>query len=69
MQKRVIVWVGAVLLSLAAGGAMADTSADKKPGKAKPGAACKTADDCDQSAERQVCRASKCERQPVPPPT
>jgi len=59
-------------LLLCGGVAAADTSADKKPGKTKPGGACQASSDCDQSSQAQICRNSKCEidrpRPPQPPP-
>ena len=73
-KPRTLGWAGALLLglSLAAGYAFADTSADKsKPGtKAKAGEACKVNADCDQSAQPLVCQAAKCQidRPPPPPP-
>jgi hypothetical protein len=38
---------------------------DKKKGK--PGAACKTNSDCDQS-QPASCVNNKCQRDPIPPP-
>jgi hypothetical protein len=43
------------------------TKGDPKPGKGKPGDACKVNADCDQSGRVQSCVASKCQYQPTPP--
>jgi len=69
-RTRLFLWAGALLvgLSLAAGVAAADTSADKKPGKGKTGDACKSNADCDQSGRPQSCKQSKCQLDPMPPP-
>jgi hypothetical protein len=74
-KPKTLGWAGALLLglSLAAGYAAADTSADKKEpakaGKGRAGAACKTDADCDQSGQPMTCRASKCQIDRIPPPT
>ena len=73
-KTRSFVWAGALFLglSLAAGVAVADTSAGnkKEPAKGKTGDACKSNSDCDQSARPQSCRNLKCQLDPMPaPPT
>jgi hypothetical protein len=65
MGKRSILWALLLGLAVGAGYATADTSVDKK--KAKPGEACKTNSDCDQS-QRASCRGNKCQLEPIPPP-
>jgi hypothetical protein len=73
-----ILWAGALVLGLAlgAGHASADTSpgakkdgGKKEAAKGKPGDACKTNADCDQSSQPQSCRQSKCQVEYPPPPT
>jgi len=51
--------------------AQADQSAkpDATKTKAKTGDACKTSADCDQSGNRQACRANKCQLEPIAVPT
>jgi hypothetical protein len=72
-------WALALVLAVA-GVAHADTSAGtsgtgRKPGgdaqkarPGKPGDACKTASDCDQSSGPQSCVNAKCSARPMPPP-
>jgi hypothetical protein len=62
---RNIVWALLLALAVGAGYAAADTSVDKK--KAKPGEACKSNNDCDQSRPAS-CRNNKCELDKIPPP-
>jgi hypothetical protein len=61
--------VGAAALLFLAGSAFADTSTNPPKGKGKPGDACKTNADCDQSQGPQSCRAAKCQIDRIPPPT
>ena len=65
MSKRSILWALLLALAVGAGYAAADTSVNKK--KARPGQACKTSDDCDQSRPAS-CRSHKCELDRMPPP-
>ena len=57
-----------ISLSLGAGFALADASV-KTPTKGRPGAACKSNTDCDQSEQTQTCTNKKCQVFRVPPPT
>jgi hypothetical protein len=74
-STRLFLWALTLFLglSLAAGYATADLSADKdnKKGtaKAKTGEACKRDSDCDQSSLPQSCIDSKCRINPPPVPT
>ena len=69
----VMLWALVLLAGLSLR-AIADSSVPdgKKPAptksKGKPGDACKTANDCDQSNEPQSCQASKCRIMPPPMP-